>query len=322
MTPNKLMVGSVTAGDVSVLMGDEQADLVYSDPPWGPGNLMYWRTKNSEVIRPDWNEFVAEFVKSVDAYCKGWAFVEMGLRWGDQLAEAFMQAGWIERHRHVMDYGKPPRPNLLMAFHRTETWPAGDGLAELPKWGWDATEEIARRFAIHGGIMLDPCIGLGKSATVFARRGMSVRGLELNPKRLEKAEARLGEDNGIYRFLISDANSCPELRGRCSRLSFGSDRIPIMYDGVEVGFVTLTEYEGNKIKVGPVYVSPAYRRKGLVRKTLSTSTLASFGYSPSATLFCWIADNNDASRNAFTKAGFLQVRNGQKGKWWERRPGQ
>lgn len=35
--------------DLSLLLGGEKADCLYSDPPWGIGNLKYWRSKRQNL---------------------------------------------------------------------------------------------------------------------------------------------------------------------------------------------------------------------------------------------------------------------------------
>ena len=58
-----LMVGDITTDAVSQLMGAELADVIYSDPPWGPGNQQYWHTMRSRgsVPRTSWPGFLAAF---------------------------------------------------------------------------------------------------------------------------------------------------------------------------------------------------------------------------------------------------------------------
>lgn len=184
---HRLLASPLSAAAAASVMGTDRAALAYTDPPWGPGNLKYWRTKNGEASRPDWPAFVAELVAVIGRHCSGWVFVEMGLRWADEVSGAFAASGLTERHRHVMDYGKPPRPNALLALHRAADWPD----RALPRWGWAATEAVAGEFGVPGHVLFDPCVGLGASASYFARVGMAVRGLDLNPGRLAVAARRL-----------------------------------------------------------------------------------------------------------------------------------
>ena len=45
---HKIKHGSITLG-IAELMGQEKASLVYSDPPWGAGNVRYWQTINNKM---------------------------------------------------------------------------------------------------------------------------------------------------------------------------------------------------------------------------------------------------------------------------------
>ena len=49
---HRLWVGDITDGAVEQLMGGERADVIYSDPPWGPGNQQYWHTMRERGARP------------------------------------------------------------------------------------------------------------------------------------------------------------------------------------------------------------------------------------------------------------------------------
>ena len=52
---HKVKNGNIMSG-IEDLMLDNKADFIYSDPPWGQGNLRYWQTMNfkmNDVPRED-----------------------------------------------------------------------------------------------------------------------------------------------------------------------------------------------------------------------------------------------------------------------------
>lgn len=187
---HRLQQGDVTLGAIDRLMGDTRADLVYSDPPWGQGNLQYWRTYNGEAVRPDWVTFRDCYVEAVATYCLGPAFIEMGIRWSDEFAAAFVARGWSEAWRVTVGYGPKRTPKHVLALV-----PPGvrgpEPFVVPPGNEWVVNRAMAAKYAVPGGILLEPCLGVGRSAQCFANRGMTIYGNELNPTRLARAARRL-----------------------------------------------------------------------------------------------------------------------------------
>jgi len=178
-----VVVGELTLERALAALSGELADIVYSDPPWGPGNLMYWRTHNSETGRPSWPAFLAIFCGIVRESVKpdGHVFVEMGLRWVDELATAMLAVGLPERARWRVLYGpaKKPLPNVL--------WYSGAGASCDPTGmrGEPMTRHVIDSVAAPEALVFDPCCGKGMTARCAVRSGMRFAGVELNPKRAQ-----------------------------------------------------------------------------------------------------------------------------------------
>ena len=54
--------GDIMEG-IDSLMEGQKADFIYSDPPWGQGNITYWQTMNVKMNNADrsaidYNEFI------------------------------------------------------------------------------------------------------------------------------------------------------------------------------------------------------------------------------------------------------------------------
>lgn len=188
MLKHRIKLGSV-ADSLDLFGPGETPDVVYTDPPWGPGNLKYWRTKavqaGSKPPEPDWGVFLDGLAFAISAVLRGPVFIEMGERWAGDVADVMRAGGVDYSGRHVMDYGRPARPQVLLGFN-------GADVSDLPRDCWEATAEIVRRTAVPGGLLYDPCLGLGKSAEMFADAGMTVVGTEINRDRFRRAADRLG----------------------------------------------------------------------------------------------------------------------------------
>jgi hypothetical protein len=179
------MVGNVVIGELSherakeALRG-EKAQIVYSDPPWGEGNLRYWRTHNGQSdLLPKWDTFLNLFcdVVSENIAAGGHVFVEMGLRWVDQVALEMEKRGLPETQRWQCVYTSKKLPNVL--------WHSGP-IASCDPTGMGGvamTAHVLGSVAVPNALVLDPCCGKGMTARCSVRLGMRFAGVELNPKR-------------------------------------------------------------------------------------------------------------------------------------------
>ena len=179
-------VGELTHDMARQVLHGKKADIVYSDPPWGPGNLKYWRTMNNESVEVNWEDFLYLFCSIVSSNTKPSSeiFVEMGCRWVDQLAEQMSLVGIQETHRIDCTYrgGAKRYPNIL--------WHAGSEIdLEHRNGGVTMTKEVLMSVAIPGGLVFDPCCGKGMTAKCALRLDMDFVGIELNPQRAAVALA-------------------------------------------------------------------------------------------------------------------------------------
>lgn len=176
-----VVVGELTWERAEEALQGGLADITYSDPPWGPGNLMYWRTHNQETQRPDWGRFLSLFCAIVSGKTRpeGHIFVEMGLRWVDELAAEMARHGRQETRRTTCFYGPSSKrlPNVL--------WYSGPGTTTDPvgMHGEAMTRRALEGVASPGALVFDPCCGKGMTARCATKLGMRFAGVELNPKR-------------------------------------------------------------------------------------------------------------------------------------------
>lgn len=191
--PHRLLCGDITAGAVGKLMAGELADVIYSDPPWGPGNQQYWHTMNvrGSTPRTPWSEFLRAFCQASAEHRAADApvFVEMGLRWVDELIATMAAVGLPYQRQWRILYGqkKKPHTNVLCLFGPR------DIPVEMPDppFGEPITRATLEACVRPGMIVLDPCTGLGMTARITHTLGAHFRGTELNAARLERTAAWL-----------------------------------------------------------------------------------------------------------------------------------
>lgn len=175
----RLSVGEMTTTRADMVLAGEQADVVYTDPPWGSAILHTFYRMAGNARRPSWPDFLTTFCAVVAASIRpgGHVFVEMGTRWVDELAAAMATCGLPERQRWDVRYGKPLRPNVL--------WYSGPGVGCDPTdmSGEPMTQHVIDAVAAPGALVFDPCCGKGMTARCALRTGMRFAGVEINPDR-------------------------------------------------------------------------------------------------------------------------------------------
>jgi len=195
------MSQSVAAADLTrggedilrTLIRRRRARVVYSDPPWSPGNEKWWR-RHAGVAPP------AAYDALLDAWClcalasgASDVFVEQSIK--TEHCRLFLAA--VARCRNwtlplleqwTVQYGSPKRPNVLLHFgtRKLSTNPTGMS-------GEAMTRRVFDGLAIGDGtrLVVDPCTGLGTSSRVAHALGLDFSGTELNPKRLDRTIAWL-----------------------------------------------------------------------------------------------------------------------------------
>lgn len=189
-------------------------DYVYSDPPWGDGNLRYWRTMNKKMnaaapevamIDPnsfDTNVFLSRFFQIVRDSCHDDAviWIEYGQRWRTEVVTLAARIGLQVMAQAQPVYGsqKLPLDLFVMAF-KPRPFP---GLTDFSTrlagvHGFRTLVCATAGFPLRPGeTILDPCCGMGYTARLAVRNKMRFVGNELNAARLSKTVAILQRGQG------------------------------------------------------------------------------------------------------------------------------
>lgn len=116
------------------------------------------------------------------------------------------------------------------------------------------------------------------------------------------------DKNGIPLEIVRAAAKDPHLRGRVLLCSVR--REPLRCDGLIVGFVSPRQRADGAWRHGPIYILPAYRKRGVLADYYAAH--------PERTCISFVADANKESRRAHKAAGFIDWRRHRAG-WFMRR---
>jgi hypothetical protein len=173
-------------------LGGRKIDCLYSDPPWGDGNMRYWVTMNKKMtgaVHPalTYEALVARLFSFVHRHVDGHVFVETGTRWGEMLGDRFLAEGMHKVQSIKLRYrsGSALLENdlILGCTHPGAAFDAS-GLEAIN--GAALSQEVLKRIRAPGGVVFDPCCGMGYTARAAVHNGMTFLGNDFNAKRLAK----------------------------------------------------------------------------------------------------------------------------------------
>lgn len=110
--------------------------------------------------------------------------------------------------------------------------------------------------------------------------------------------------------LVREARGCHWLR---TRVRYSDPRRePIICDGQVVGFYT-PHHMGGVLRLGPMYITPAFRGRGLMATVYASIT---------ETVVALVEDGNAESERLHLRCGFVRWRRRRTGWWYRREEGQ
>ena len=194
--------GNVMDG-IDDLMGGQKADFIYSDPPWGQGNLRYWQTMNNKMTGAEkrdviYDDFISHYFQLIAKHAKDKCVIEYGCQWNNDVVEMATANGFTHHGSTVCYYraGSQMRPCDLHFLSKGSPIILTEEFKRVctEKQDLDLVEYIFNYLGVpNEGICLDPMCGMGFTAQAAINRGMRFYGNELNAKRLEKTKARLAK---------------------------------------------------------------------------------------------------------------------------------
>lgn len=175
---NRISNYDIMENNLDTLFDGVMADCMYSDPPWGAGNLKYWRTMNNQCGHPvSWNSFLERLLFLYKIHCKENSplFLETGLRFEKDLIYIFGEP------KHVFEciYGSKKNKNLVLCWN-VDIVESLEGKSSV-----DLVYSALKQINLNSNsIIFDPCVGLGNTAKACKRLGYFCYANELNYKRM------------------------------------------------------------------------------------------------------------------------------------------
>lgn len=183
------------------LMGNDKVDFLYSDPPWGQGNLKYWQTINNrhtgmEKNEIEYNGFLIKYFAIVEKYLKDVAVIEYGEKWRHDIIKTVRDYGFHHHGACTSLYASgsklyPVDIHLISKSGNYELTP------EFIKGCYDlrGLKLVKHAFKSYlpqdAKMVLDPMCGMGYTAQATIDNDLIFRGNELNALRLDKTIHRL-----------------------------------------------------------------------------------------------------------------------------------
>jgi hypothetical protein len=154
-------------------------DCVYSDPPWGIGNLRYWRTMNGQPnYSSDWYFFLERFKHQCYTHSTTNApiLIEMGLRFVGDVKHFFGKP----KQEFLCNYNSGKNRNMLLVF--------GGSVGDVAGMtGFNLVKTALSTLDPSPTSVLDPCAGKGTTLRVCRNLGISCYANELNTRRFQIA---------------------------------------------------------------------------------------------------------------------------------------
>lgn len=192
--PHRVRHGDINDPELESFLGATKADIFYTDPPWGEGNIKYWNTMNrkmnSDVIpvppiqlRP----FLDRVLSLAAAYTRGWVVVEYGKRWTEVVKTQAQKHGLHHCGTVECLYGSTNLPLDLLVFNTSGVQPINLSSVYHQK-GYKCVKAVFQLLTPSGGagVGMDLCCGLGYTARACVDSGLTFMGNELNLARLQE----------------------------------------------------------------------------------------------------------------------------------------
>lgn len=184
------------------LPSGEKADIFYCDPPWGVGMIKFFQTLNNKMNALQTNkettltDFIAKLFKIAKDNSKGPIIIENGLRWKDLIRETGERNGLhhLGTADTVYKSGAKFLPMNLHVFHKQKLAPVTQAYIDSLKgtYGMDTIRAATKPYTVPGGIIFDPCCGMGMTARYAVESGMKFRGNEINKAKLQQTIKIIG----------------------------------------------------------------------------------------------------------------------------------
>ena len=190
---HKITNASIEDSIVDQMLVGEKVRILYSDPPWGTGNLKYWATINKKMTGKEFSPLtydkLLDRIKDLSIkYVDGHVFIEVGVKWEDEVTQ-HMASYLTNIQSFVTLYrsGSKILPCILMYGSTNQKYKFDTQIYNpTNQTGQEVAKNCIKAVAEEGAIVLDPCCGMGYTARAAIASKMRFRGNEFNSTRLQK----------------------------------------------------------------------------------------------------------------------------------------
>lgn len=195
-----VMHSDIMKSNINDVLNGAKVDVMYSDPPWGEGNLSYWQTINTRQTGDEPNPvnldaFLNRIFKIASDNVKGVTFIEYGVKWRSGIKDLAKQYGFVDIGTIPLQYrsGSKLLPLDLHVFAKKPMTLPDDYIKRVENtYGYNTLKQVFSLYPDMEGLsILDPCCGMGYTAQIAVDRKMTFYGNELNSKRLSQTIKRL-----------------------------------------------------------------------------------------------------------------------------------
>tara|TARA_R110002167_G_scaffold344426_1_gene553904 strand:- start:1629 stop:2231 length:603 start_codon:yes stop_codon:yes gene_type:complete len=193
---HKLTQGNIAGSQLQSLLDTlPNAHFCYTDPPWGTGNLKYWKTINKRMTGEEANQIDQQELEHIVVDCitknvESYAFVVYGIKQADSIMKKFRAKPNVSDIQYIEKKyaaGSKSLSNCVIAITLNEA-PIINWVSKLTNQnGIKGLDVVCEEFKGKHSICLDMFIGVGAYLKCLDKNGFTVYGNELNRARLEKA---------------------------------------------------------------------------------------------------------------------------------------
>lgn len=193
------MCSDLMYSDINLILRGEKVNFMYSDPPWGDGNLKYWQTINKKMTGAPTNPVnLKSFLDIIFSIARDHVteitWMEYGIRWRGMIDDYSERYSLLKLARIESFYmsGNRLLPLDLYVFSKKPRVIDQDYVDSVAgRHGISTVRSAITPYAVPGKKILDPCCGMGYTAQVAVDNQMIFYGNELNAERLKKTIKRL-----------------------------------------------------------------------------------------------------------------------------------
>lgn len=163
-----------------------QVDMIYTDPPWNPGNFKMFYTHAKALQKREYGYFLDVLVGVLARKCpNGLVAMDMGIPKIAALDFRLKAHGYTKLAQNVTEYSGGECLTFIGSFRSGWALPHPAKIPGSLK-GLQVIRHVMGILEQAGSTFFDPCCGKLVFAREAMKRGMTVYGCELNPAKLAR----------------------------------------------------------------------------------------------------------------------------------------